>query len=56
MSTWVSRRYSLSLIDDELARLAQQKLDTSPADPRRPGLLARIDELLDMRNRVTGDG
>lgn len=47
--SWLSRKYAVALIDDELARLVQAKLDSSPADPRRPALMRRIDELLDMR-------
>lgn len=56
MTTWVSRRYAVQLIDDELRRLTRLKLDTSPADPRRPGILRRIDELLDQRSQATRHG
>jgi hypothetical protein len=57
MTSWVARRYAVRLIDDELDRLRVLKLDTSPADPRRPALLARIDWLLDQRldNRTRGN-
>lgn len=49
MGTWLSHRHALAVIDDELGKLSGVKLDTSPADPGRPGLLRAIDALLDQR-------
>lgn len=56
--TWLQRRFAVRVIDDELGRLRTMKLDTSPADPRRPALMARIDWLLDQRlsHRGGSDG
>lgn len=53
MGTWLAHRHALALIDDELSRLSAVKLDTSPADPGRPGLLRAIDALLDQRLEET---
>lgn len=53
MTTWLSRRYSVELIDDELRVLRAAKLDL-PAGPRRDAILARIDQLLDQRNAAGG--
>lgn len=54
--TWLEHRYAVALIDGELARLRQLKLDTAPRDPRRAGILRRIDALLDQRNQETRRG
>lgn len=47
MSSWVSRRYTIEVIDGELAALAREKPDAGPA--RRREILARADSLLDQR-------